>query len=371
MTLPTSDPGFSTEALTLAFGPIARVAAMCRFEAGLARASGRVGAVDAEAAERAARRCDDGVTDPEVVLEEGWEAGTPVLPLLARLRADLDDEAADVLHHGATTQDVVDSATMLQVRVALDALRDDVRHVAAGLRDVATTHRDTPARAWTFLQPAVPTTVGHRAAGWLAPLVAQLRDLRDQRASLPVQLGGPTGTLAALGDHGPAVVEAIAGELDLVAPVAPWHTDRRPVVRVVDVVTGTAAALAKVAGDVALLAHQGEVVVRAGGSSSMPGKRNPVDAVRALAAARACAAAATAVRAAGPHELERAVGTWHAEWWALPQVLQCAGAAAEGVRRLVETFEVGDVAPPEAGPTPTTGTVVDRVVAACDDELGS
>lgn len=368
MTLPTVDPGFSTEAMTRVVGAEPRVAAMCRFEGALARAEAALGLLPDGVADRIAAACDRGVDDPAAVLVEGWEVGTPVLPLLDRLRARLDEDAAAWLHHGATTQDTVDTAMVLQARQGLGVLRDDLVDLARHLRSLTVAHRDTPAAGWTFLQPAVPTTVGRRTAGWLAPVVTHLADLRTQAAALPVQLGGPSGTLDALGEDGPGVVEALAADLDLVAPDLPWHTDRTVVATLAAALGRTARTMATIGTDLALLAHDGVARMRGGGSSSMPGKRNPIDAVRAVAAAEACAGAVSVVTRGRPHELERAVGGWHAEWWALPQALQTAAAAVQAIGAAVGTLEV-DAAPDASGPTPATGVFVDRVVRACDAEV--
>lgn len=368
MTAPTIDPGFSTDTLSAIFSPPARVAAMCRFEAALAHAQADVGLVPAEVARRIGDACDDGIDDADVVLRQGWEDGTPVVPLLGRLREALDDEAVGWLHHGATTQDVVDTAGVLQLQAALPAVRRDLLAVARSLRDVVDLHRATPAEGWTFLQPAVPTTVGRRAAGWLSAVVGHAADLRVQTAGLPVQLGGPTGTLDALGDHGPAVVEALAARLDLVAPVLPWHTDRGVLEELVGALQRTGRTMAHVGTDLALLAHHGAVRMRAGGSSSMPGKRNPIDAVRAVAAAEACHGVAAVVTAGRPHELERGVGGWHAEWFALPLVVQTAGAAAEAIARATSSLEVV-TDEGEAATTRTNEVGIDRVLSACDAEL--
>lgn len=368
MTLPTYDPGFSTDALTAVFSPAARVAAMCGVEAALARAGARAGVVPEEAARRIAAACADDVGDPEALLRDGWEDGTPVLPLLAHLRSRLDDEAADWLHHGATTQDVVDTAAMLQARDGLAAIRSDLVALARDLREVVEGHRTTPAEGWTFLQPAVATTVGRRAAGWLAPVVEHVRALREHASALPVQLGGPTGTLDALGEHAPAVVDGFADELGLVAPLLPWHTDRTVVDRVVASLQRVARTAATIGTDLVLLAHDGAVRMRAGGSSSMPGKRNPIDAARAIAAAEACHGVATIVTAGRPHELERGVGGWHAEWFAVPLTFRTAGAAVEAVGRAVATLEVvTDGGAPAT--TPANEAAIDRVLAACDEEL--
>ncbi len=369
MTLPTIDPGFSTDVMTALFGAGTRVAMMCRVEAALARASADVGILGDDVAGRIATACGEGVEDPEAVLVEGWVAGTPVLPLLDRLRDRLDDEAARWLHHGATTQDVVDTGLVLQVSDALEVLGDDLAALVGRLRDLAVAQRTTPTTGWTFLQPAVPTTVGRRVAGWLAPVVEALAAVRAARRGLRVQLGGPTGTLDVLGEDGPAVHDRMAELLGLVAPPAPWHADRSPVHDVVAVLSRLTRTVATIGTDLALLARDGTARMRAGGSSSMPDKRNPIDAIRAVAAAEACAGVAATVLHGRAIELERGVGGWHAETFAVPLVVQTAGAAVEALSAAVASLELdGDL--PDADVAPGAVAFTDRVVAACDAALG-
>jgi len=376
MTAPTSDPGFATAASVAALSPAAHVAAMARVEAALAVGVARAGLADAAVALRVEAACREPLDAPDTLLAEGWEQGTPVLPLLDRLRtrlADDDDDALALLHRGATTQDVVDTAMLLQAREVLAGIEGDLVALVADLLDLAVDHRATPARAFTLLQPAVPTTVGRRAAGWLAPLVEHLRTLRALGAGLPLQLGGPTGTLPAYGADADDVVRAVATELGLGVPLLAWHADRGPVEVLLARLAGLARTVGGIATDLVLLAEHGTVRMRAGASSAMPDKRNPVDAVRARAAATACGAAASAVLAGPFHELERAAGAWHVEWWAVPQVLHTAAAAVEAIARALAGIEVvpeqlpGDEA--AAAATPAALAAVDRVVAAAADVL--
>lgn len=364
----TLDPGFTTAAMAAEFSPAARVRAMCRFESALAAAHAAHGLIAEAAADRIAEACATDVDDPDAVLAEGWEAGTPVLPLLDRLRAELPEDARDALHHGATTQDVVDSATMLQARHALELLHDGLVELGDHLAGVADEHRDTPASAWTFLQPAVPVTLGLRAATWLSPLVDHARELRERRHDLPLQLGGPTGTLADLGDAAPRVVDDVAHRLGLFVPRLPWHTDRTPVTVLAGLLGRIARTMATVGQDLALLAHHGVVTMRAGRSSSMPGKRNPIDAVRAIAAADACAGTVGIVTGGRPHELERAVGGWHAEWFAVPLAFQTCAAAVEAAGRAVAGAAWHPEPDVEAGATPSSEASVARVLEDWRDE---
>lgn len=370
MTRPSFDPGFTTPAMAAVYAPEARVAAMCRVEAGLAVAAADTGVIDRGVADQIVAACGKPVDDPEALLVDGWQAGTPVLPLLDVLRSRLPADVAAWVHHGATTQDVVDTAAVLQARDAVTVLHDDLTGLARSLRAHAVSHRDTPATGWTFLQPAVPTTVGMRMAGWLSPVMAHLRALVATRDALPVQLGGPSGTLDALGDHALAVVDGLAAHLDLAVPDLPWHTDRTVFADLMGCLERVGRTMATIGTDLALLAHDGSARMRAGRSSSMPGKRNPIDAVRAVAAAEACAGIASVVTRGRPHELERGVGGWHAEWLAIPMAFQTCAAAVEGIADALTTLEIvpSDV---DGGPTPASAAFVDRVVAACDAEVGT
>jgi 3-carboxy-cis,cis-muconate cycloisomerase len=244
------------------------------------------------------------------------------------------------VHFGATTQDVLDSAAMLVARRALEPIREQVDGVAAACARLAEAHRDTPMAGRTLLQQAVPTTFGLKAAGWLDAVVEARASLTA--VVLPAQLGGAAGTLAPLGEQGVEVLRLFAEELGLAEPTLPWHAQRAPVGRLAGALAGTAAACAKIGLDVVLLAQTevGEVSEGSGGASStMPHKRNPVQAVLARACARGVRAQ-VAVLAAGEHELERAAGAWHAEWGALSEALALTGGASAAIRECLDGLEV-------------------------------
>jgi len=301
--------------------------AMLDFEAALARAAGAPEA----AAQAIAQACRAERFDPAQLGRDAAATGSPVVPMLAALRAQLPPDAAAYVHRGATSQDVVDTAAMLVARRALGPVLDDAGAAAGACAALAEAHGDTLMVARTLLQQAVPTTFGAKAAGWLIGLDearADLRTVRDQR--LAVQLGGAAGTLAALEGDGLAVGSRLARELGLAEPTAPWHTVRvRPAV-LAGALGTLAGVLAKIAGDVALLAQNevGEVRQGGGRSSTMPHKRNPVAAV----ACRACAARVPGlvgtVLTAMAQEHERAAGAWHAEWEPLAELLRLTGSAA-------------------------------------------
>ncbi len=373
------DPGFSTTAMTRTFSAEARVRAMCAFEAALAGAAADVGLIPGDVAAEIERVCAAPVADAEPLLAAGWEAGTPVVVLLERLRAGLSPEAARSIHHGATTQDVVDSALMTQIREGLDLLGGGIVRIAASLQSLAIEHRETPMMGRTFFQHARPTTFGLRAAFWLEPLLRHLTELRATAGNLPLQLGGPVGNQAELGEQAAAVAAGVAARLGLVVPAVPWPTDRSRLAAVVALIVRIAASAAKIGADKALLAQTdaGEIRTRSGASSSMPGKRNPIDAIRAVAAAQACAAVAQIVTAAPPHELERGVGAWHAEWFAVPLIFQTAAAAVESAGAAADSIEVDAVrmaanlgAPAEPAMLAAAAALVDRVLAAAATAIG-
>ena len=370
---PTFDPGFSTEAMNAVFSADRRVEAMCRVESALAAAEAEGGVIDAALADEIVDVCAEPPPDAVALLAEGWELGSPVMALLARLRGRLSPEAGAAIHHGATTQDIVDTALMLQAVEAAAVLTAGTERIVDRLVDLGEEHRDTPTVARTMLQPARPVTFGLRCATWWGPLTRNATALRSSTALAPVQLGGPAGVPFGLGDAAEAVTAAVARRLELATRPLPWHTDRSPVIDIVAAVQGIARAVAAVATDLVLLAQPeiGEVTMRAGRSSSMPEKRNAFDAVRAIAASQACQATATLVTAGTPHQLERAAGAWHTEWFAVPVVFQTAAAAVEALASAVHTLRPNpDRMTINLGPDPDpvalamAGDMVDTAVAA-------
>jgi 3-carboxy-cis,cis-muconate cycloisomerase len=334
--------GFTTTEMAALFTPTARVEAMLEFEAALVLALADAGLVDMETAEAVAEACGEPVDDAGAVLAATWSDGTPLPALLDNIRSRLTDDHAKWVHHGTTTQDTVDTAAMLLARRGLDVLDAGLIAVAGEMAALMNRHRDQPQMGRTFLQHARPTSFGFTAAGWLDATLGHLTDLRQERAGLALQLGGPVGNLSDFGDEGAEVTEALAKRLGLVAPAIPWHSDRSRIARLAAALERTARTMARVGIDVALLASSdiAEVTVRGGGSSSMAGKRNPMDSVRAVAAAEVCTAAAQVITAGRLTELERGIGGWHAEWAALPLVFQRAAAATEAMTDCLASLEV-------------------------------
>jgi 3-carboxy-cis,cis-muconate cycloisomerase len=333
--------------------------AMLDVEAALARACAEVGLIPVEHAEAIAGACRAELFDVAAIGAEAANVGNPAEPLVRALRARVGAPAANDVHRGATSQDIVDSAAMLVARLALQPLLADLHGAANAAARLAAEHRATVMIGRTLMQQAVPVTFGLKAAGWLVALdesVARLRDLR-----LAAQLGGAAGTLAPLGDAGPAVLGRFARELGLDEPVIPWHTDRTRIAELAGALGEACGAVAKIAGDVVLLAQNevGEVregVEGRGGSSAMAHKRNPVAAISARAAARQAPGLVATLLASMEHEHERAAGAWHAEWPALRSLLRFTRSAAAWLRDCLENLEV-DVERMRANAGDATGSV--------------
>ena len=267
-----------------------------------------------------------------------------MIELVRQLRALVAPEVRPHVHLVATSQDIVDSATMLVARRALDAALGDARAVASALASLAVEHRDTVQVGRTLLQHGAVTTFGAVCAGRLVAVddavAGVARVLRDRRA---VQLGGAVGTLAPAGDRGAALVAEVARELRLAEPVVPWHTSRGRVAEIAAAAGILVGELAAVAQDIVLLSatEVGEVAVaHPGGSSAMGHKRNPASAVLALACAHRVPGLVATVLAGMPQELQRAAGRWQAEWGTLTDLLRLVGGTARHTAATVDGLHV-------------------------------
>jgi 3-carboxy-cis,cis-muconate cycloisomerase len=328
------DAIFVPDAVRDAVDDRAWLQAMLDAEAALARAQASAGVIPAAGAEAVVAACRIERFDVEAIGREARSAGNPVPALVA---------AADTefFHHGATSQDIVDTAAMLVVQRALELIRVELDGVAGACAGLAAEHRDAVMAARTLMQQAVPTTFGLKAAGWLDAVLDAREGLAGLR--LDAQLGGAAGTLASMGEAGPSVMREFAAELGLGEPDLPWHARRGRVAAIGSALAIAAGACAKIALDVELLAQTEVAEVRSGSgrSSAMAHKRNPVEAIRARACAtRVNAAAALLLGGVGNHEHERAAGAWHAEWTPLSEALALTGGAAAAAREMLEGLEV-------------------------------
>lgn len=337
---------FTTPEMASVFSSEAHVRQMLRFEAALAWAEAECGIIPHAAALMIADGCRVESFDVASLYREAVLAGTPVIPLVRMLNEQVADDARAFVHWGATSQDVIDTALVLQIREGFDLLLADLLRIGSGCAALAHDHRHTLMAGRTLMQQALPIPFGLKAARWLSVITHQIQALQQQRQSLSLQFGGAVGTLAALGDRGLHVAEVLAADLALVLPDLPWHAERDRMAGVAAALGVTAGAVAKIANDLVLLAQTeiGEVSEATtpgkGGSSAMPHKHNPVDAMLALAAARLALGQVPIVLAGMLQEHERAAGGWQAEWEALPNLFRYTGGTVAHVAQAISGLTI-------------------------------
>lgn len=340
-------PGWAGSLAATATGDTAWLQALLDAEAALTRAQAALDLAPAGAARAVTRAADAGRFDVRSLAERARAGGNPVIPLVGDLTKAVGEEYGSYVHRGATSQDIMDTASMLVAARTLGLVLGDLDRTAAALARPAAEHRDTAMPGRTLTQHAVPTTFGLKAAGWRA-LVLDARDrVRTVRDSLPAQLGGAAGTLAAFAAYGAsdptALPAAYARELGLRAPALPWHTLRTPVADLAGCLAFTAGALGKVAVDVLTLSRTEIAEVAegsGGGSSAMPHKSNPVRSTLIASAARRAPQLAATLYGSLAAEDERPAGAWHAEWEPLRDLLRLVGGAARDAVELAEGLRV-------------------------------
>ncbi|MCU0886533.1 MAG: 3-carboxy-cis,cis-muconate cycloisomerase [Rubritepida sp.] len=330
---------YGTDAMRAVMGERAFLQRMLDVEAALARAEAGLGIVPAEAAAAIGAAADVTRLDLAALAVATRNTGYPVVGLVAQLSALAGAEAGRWTHWGATTQDVMDTAVVLQLREALALIRRDLRATNSALAHLARTHRGTVMAGRTHLQHALPTTFGCKVAVWLSPLVTMVERLDQlEPRALRLQFGGAAGTLASLGGQGLAVQAALAEELSLPCPDIPWHAARDGFAEVVAFCGLLTGALSKLATDVMLLMQTEVAEVNEphapgrGGSSTMPQKRNPIACEYILAQARGVHALVPQMMAAMAQDQERGTGPWQAEPLAIGQALLLThGALAQAL----------------------------------------
>jgi 3-carboxy-cis,cis-muconate cycloisomerase len=339
-------PLFASEAMRAVFADEARIAAMLRVEAALAQAEAAVGLVPAALAP-AITAIEPASLEPAALGAKTAMAGVPTIPFVKAAQAQLPADLEPHFHKGATTQDIADTALVLQIRKALSLVVSDLATVLDGLGHLARAHRSTPCVGRTYGQHAAPITFGFKAAVWalgIAEVAADLLRIRD--GVLRASLAGPVGTLAGLGDQGPEVLQRFAAVLGLLADPVAWHTRRARMAQIGACLATLTGALAKMASDIAHLASTevGEVaepyVPGRGGSSAMPHKRNPVSATVILAAQAAAKGHVVTLLDAMSAQHERPAGLWHAEWQALPSLFGLVSGALREAISLAQGLEV-------------------------------
>ncbi|MEV5430472.1 3-carboxy-cis,cis-muconate cycloisomerase [Streptomyces sp. NPDC052701] len=340
-------PGWAGSPAAAATGDAAYLRALLDAEAALTRAQAALGLAPAGAAAAVTEAAGAARFDVRSLAERARDGGNPVIPLVADLTRAVGEEYGPYVHRGATSQDIMDTATMLVAVRTLEPLLADLGRCERALARLAAGHRDTAMPGRTLTQHAVPTTFGLKAAGWRS-LVLDARDrVTAVRDSLPAQLGGAAGTLAAFTAYGApdatALPAAYARELGLRAPLLPWHTLRTPVADLAGCLAFAAGALGKLAADVLVLSRTEIAEVAeggGGGSSAMPHKANPVRATLLAAAARRAPQLAATLYGSLAAEDERPAGAWHAEWEPLRDLLRLSGGAARDAADLAEGLRV-------------------------------
>jgi 3-carboxy-cis,cis-muconate cycloisomerase len=328
----------------------ARLQRMLDFEVALARAEAALGIVPALAIDAIAKAARTEHYDLATLGQEAVVSGNIAIPLIQALTAEVakaDPTAARYVHWGATSQDVIDTALVLDLKAAVDALMTDLNRAVDGFTALAGRHRRTATVGRTWMQHALPMPFGLKLAGYAAALARSRERLRRlRREALVLQFGGAVGTLAALNERGLDVAERLAALLDLSLPDAPWHGHRDRLAEVASafaILTGTCG---KIARDVSLLMQTdvGEAFEPAapgrGGSSTMPHKRNPTAAAAALAAATIAPNLVATILAAQVQEHERGLGSWQAEWPTFPALALITSGALNAVADIAQGLEV-------------------------------
>jgi 3-carboxy-cis,cis-muconate cycloisomerase len=347
------DALFRCEEVEQALSDQARLQTMLDSEAALARAEARAGVIPASAATAISAKCKAELFDEGALAQAAKLAGNLAIPLvkeLTHLVAQSDANAARYVHWGATSQDVIDTGFVLQLRRALDIVASDLDRLGDALADLASQHRSTLMVARTWMQQALPTTFGFSVAGWLdAVSRARERLCEAAQRALVLQFGGAVGTLAALGSKGQEVARNLGAELRLPLPNMPWHAHRDRMAELAAALGICAGTLGKIARDIALHAQTevAEVFEPAGegrgGSSTMPHKRNPVTCATVLSASLRVPGLVSTMLIAMVQEHERGLGGWHAEWETLPEIVSLTAGALGHLTEIVPRLAIDAV----------------------------
>ena len=338
---------YGTDAMRACMGEMAFLQRMLDVEAALARAQARLGIVPPEAAQSITAAAQADRLDLPALAAATRNTGYPVVGLVKQLSQLAGPEAGRWTHWGATTQDIMDTAVVLQIRAGLALIRAELQAVNAGFARMARTHQATVMAGRTHLQHALPVTFGYKVAVWLSPLITMAERLDQLRPRVEkLQFGGAAGTLASLGDQGIAVQDELSRELGLACPDIPWHVARDGIAEAVGFLGLLCGSLSKIATDVILM-MQTEVAEVAephqegrGGSSTMPQKRNPISCEYIIAQSRGVHALVPQVLAAMAQDQERGTGPWQAEPLAVGQAFLLAHGALAQARVLAEGLTV-------------------------------
>ena len=359
---------FSTAGMRHVFSDEARTGYYLDIEAALARAQGRLGVIPEQAAQEIVRRCRIENIDLARLKQQTERIGYPILGVVQQIVDLCADGLGEWCHWGATTQDITDTAAILQIRAALALVEQDMEAIAAALAELSRRYRDTPMAGRSNLQQAVPLTFGFKTAALLAAMQRHRERLAQLRPRVLVgEFGGAVGTLASLGADGLKVQAELMRELGLGEPEIAWHTVRDRIGEVgcfLGLLTGT---LGKISMDVKLLMQTEVAEVyepfheARGSSSTMPQKRNPISCLYIHSTVALVRQHVAALLEAAVADHERSTGPWEIEWIALPEIFLLASGALAQTRLLVEGLEV-DAGRMRANLDLTRGMIVSEAV---------
>lgn len=341
---------FYNEKVNRLFTDEAVINYMLRFESALAAAQAKCKIIPDAAAQFIDECCSVKNINIERLIAEAALGGNAAIPLIKQLTEVVkqkDEEAAKYIHFGTTSQDVIDTATMLQVRDAAQIIHDDLQQLIEQLISLTKEHTNTVMIGRSFMQHARPITFGYKVAGWLEPLLRSQKAIQELlKDGFALQLGGAVGTLSGMKEKGLQVSETMAAILNLSNPLKPWHTQRdyfAGIVATLGILTGN---IGKIAQDISLLMQTeiAEVMEPSaegkGSSSTMPHKRNPVGCVAILANAARVPGLVSTMFACMSHDHERATGLWHAEWETLASVVQLTAGCVRKALEATNGLEV-------------------------------
>jgi 3-carboxy-cis,cis-muconate cycloisomerase len=359
---------FSTEAMRAVWSDENRTRKYLDIEAALARVQARLGIIPPEAADEIVANCVLEKIDMAKLRAQTERIGYPILGVVSQINALCRDKLGEYCHWGATTQDITDTATVLQIREGLALVENDLAAISAALADLARNHRDTPMVGRSNLQQAVPVTFGYKMAGLLAAIERHRERLTQLRPRVLMgEFAGAAGTLASIERGAMETQAGLMAELGLAQPSIAWHTNRDTIAEVgcfLGLVGGT---LGKLSMDVKLMMQTevGEVYEPyahgRGSSSTMPQKRNPISSCYIHAAISVLRQHAAALLDAMVADHERSTGPWEIEWIVLPEAFCLLGGALKQARFVVEGLEV-DAARMRANLEMTNGLVVSEAV---------
>ena len=327
--------------LAVLLGAQAEIRAMVEVEIALARAQTQLGILPDGTGAAMARALEGFIPDPNALRSGITSSGVPVPALVSEIRAALPDNLAQWVHWGATTQDIVDTATMMQAAQCLEVFQTRLARLIDMLSQQARAHAQTLMAGRTRTQMAAPITLGLRIAQWAQPLISLENELGAlQQRCFRIQFGGAVGAQTAVAPHGPAISLIMATELGL-ADGPPWHVDRSGIIALAFWLVSLNTALTKFAKDLLILARSEVAEVFAGepgSSSTMPQKANPVQSEMIVALGSIATALQSGLVAAASPVEERDGASWSVEWVLLPQLLLTCGAAMRHAVSLAETL---------------------------------